>query len=337
MTNPVFPSWLSALSAAALVAGLAAPAAAAAPTRAVAAKAGPAALKSKLTVVPAKAPKPKVPRPAAPAKPPSLPNPYKEPCPGVESLGKRAGDLPFQMGEELAYEITVSGAFVGRMEMKVGKPRKVEGKIRVPLFARARTSDFVATFKAFEGRYMAMVDPHSLDPLGVRTESTYGDEPRWERIRFSDDHRSVGADVLLEGRELRREYASEHALTDLLTLLYQARMVSVQPGLKACQDVFASRRLWRMTASVDEVVPVDTPAGERDTYLVKTAFDRKPTHGLNNNVRPHMEVDVYLAADASQAPLQFVIRAEGVEAVAKLVRWSTKGGSEQGWGFADAR
>jgi hypothetical protein len=257
--------------------------------------------------------------------------------PRVEVLTRRGGKAAFTPGEELDYEITVAGAFVGRMEMKVGKPRKVEGRIRLPLFARARTSDFVGTFKAFEGRYMAMVDPQTLDPLGVRTESTYGEEPRWERIRFTDDHRAVGADVLLEGQELRREYAGEHALTDLLTLLYQARVVTVQPGLTSCQDVFAARRLWRMTAKVERVVEVDTPAGARPAYLVKTVFDRKPTPGLNNQVRPKMEVDVYLAADAAQAPLQFVVRAEGVEALAKLVRWSTTGGSEQGWGFADAR
>lgn len=257
----------------------------------------------------------------------ALPDPYPDPCPGLGGFGRRT--VPFVVGEELAYELSVSGALVGRMELKVGKPRMVEGQVRLPLFGRARTSSFLSTFEAFEGRYMSMVDPGSLAPLGVRVESSYGDDERWERIRFADDHRSVGADVLLKGRELRREYDGEHDLTDLLTLLYVARTMVLEPGMQVCQDVFASRRLWRMTAEIAGVEEVDTPAGDRPAWVVKTKFDRKPTHGLNNHKRPNMEVDVYLAKDDSQTPLQFVVRTQGVEAKGRLVRWSTRGTTKE--------
>lgn len=255
----------------------------------------------------------------------ALPDPYPDPCLGLAGFSKRKA--PFAVGEELAYELSVSGAMVGRMELKVGKPRRVEGKTRLPLFGRARTSSFLTTFKAFEGRYMTMVDPGSLTPLGVRVESTYGDDERWERVRFANEQRFVGADMLLRGRELRREYDGEHDLTDLLTLLYVARTMVLESGMEVCQDVFASRRLWRMTAKVTGVEEVDTPAGDKDAWVVKTHFDRKPTHGLNNRKRPHMEVDIYLAKDGSQTPLQFVVRTQGVEAKGKLVRWSLKGSS----------
>lgn len=275
-------------------------------------------------------------RPAAPKETPTasrgLPDPYPDPCLGLEALTRRPGQVPFGVGEELAYELTVSGATVGKMELKVGKPRKVEGQLRLPLFGRARTTAFLATFKSFEGRYMTMVNPDNLEPLGVRVESTYGDEERWERVRFERDHHFVGADVLLQGKEVRREYDGEHRLTDLLTLLYVARTMTLQPGMQACQDVFASRRLWRMTATVDGTASVDTPGGDKEAWVVRTKFDRKPTHGLNNNTRPNMEVDIYLAKDDSQTPLQFVVRSQGVEAKGKLVRWSLKGTTpEKSW------
>lgn len=264
------------------------------------------------------------PNSARPAKR-KLPNPYKDPCVGLDDFMRRGGQSPFGVGEELAYELTVSGANIGKMELKVGKPRQVEGKLRLPLFGRARTSAFIAAFKRFEGRYMSMVDPSSLRPLGLKVESTYGEEDRWERVRFDKAQRFVGADVLLQGRELRREYDGEHDLTDILTLLYVARTLELQSGMQVCQDVFASRRLWRMTAKVEGSRQISTPAGQKDVWVVKTEFDRKPTHGLNNRKRPHMEVDIYLAKNASQTPLQFVIRSQGVEATGKLVRWSLKG------------
>ncbi len=258
-----------------------------------------------------------------------LPNPYKDPCEGLETFMRRGTQSPFGIGEELAYDLTVAGANIGKMELKVGRPRQVEGKLRLPLFGRARTSAFIAAFKRFEGRYMSMVDPHSLQPLGLKVESTYGQEDRWERVRFEKDQRFVGADVLLQGRELRREYDGDHDLTDILTLLYVARTLKLQSGMQVCQDVFASRRLWRMTATVEGSGQISTPAGTKDVWVVKTEFDRKPTHGLNNRKRPHMEVDIYLAKNASQTPLQFVIRSQGVEATGKLVRWSLKGTTQE--------
>jgi len=262
----------------------------------------------------------------------ALPDPYPDPCLGLEVLTRRPGKPPFGVGEELAYELTVSGARVGKMELKVGKPRRVEGQTRLPLFGRARTSAFLSTFKSFEGRYMTMVNPGDLAPLGVRVESTYGGEERWERVRFEKQHRFVGADVLLRGKEVRREYDGEHELTDLLTLLYIARTMTLQPGLHACQDVFASRRLWRMTADVEGIEEVDTPAGDKEAWVVRTKFDRKPTHGLSHTKRPKMEVDIYLAKDASQTPLKFVVRSQGIEAKGTLVRWSLNGTtSDSAW------
>lgn len=261
--------------------------------------------------------------------------PYDQACRGVETLRRREGKTPFSLGEELSYELSVSGAYVGRMETKVGRPRKVEGRRRLVLFGRARTNQLLTALKPFVGRYMAMVDPVSLSPLGVRTELTYGTDARWERIRFEHNQRGVRTDYLLRGREKARQYGdAEHDLTDVLTLLYVARTVELDRGLEVCQDVFGARRLWRMTAAVEGSRAVRTPAGEMDSWFVRSVFDRKPTPGLSRTKRPRIEMDVFLAKDETQAPLQFVVRLEGVEAVGRLVRWSTRGRtSEAEWGI----
>jgi hypothetical protein len=251
------------------------------------------------------------------------------PCGGLSALPRRAGPRPFGVGEELDFELTVAGALVGRMETKVGKPRQVEGKTMLPLFGRARTSAVLAAFQPFLGRYMAMVHPESLEPLGVRVESTYGKEDRWERVRFSPDRRGVEADFTLGGQELHRSYRSDHGMTDVLTMLYLGRMLAYSEGVSGCQDVFGSRRLWRMTGSVRGLVQVDTPIGERPAFHVSTILERRPTEGLDSRKPPRVRLDVFYATDAAQTPLAFEVETEGVVGRGKLVRWSKGGQSAE--------
>ena len=258
-------------------------------------------------------------------------------CAGMAGLPHK-NDSPFKVGEELAYELAVAGAYVGRLEIKIGEPRQVQGRTVIPLFGRARTNGFVSTLQPFEGRYMSLVDPVTLEPVGVRVESTYGGDRRWEKIRFTEKQRKVSADFLLQGQELSRSYVADHGLTDILSMVYAARKVSLAVGMKGCQDVFGARRLWRMAAQVDRRVEVDTIAGKRPAYEVKTIFHRRPTPGLDNRNPPKVEIDVFLADDGTQAPLMFTIRQGSITASAKLVRWSLAGSPSpsvdaDGWEF----
>src|SRR5207244_2201916 len=138
-------------------------------------------------------------------KPRSIPKLNEPYCGGIK-LAARPGAEPFAPGEELAYEITVAGVYVGRMETKVGKPRVVDGHKAISLFGRARTNAFASTFKKFAGRYMTLVDPEKLAPIGMRFDSTYGDDPRWEKVRFTDDNKKVTGSFIYEGKEGTRSY-----------------------------------------------------------------------------------------------------------------------------------
>lgn len=255
-------------------------------------------------------------------------------CLGMEVLPTRAGVRPFAIGEELSYELTVAGAYLGRFETKVGRPRQVDGATVIPLFGRARTNSFVSAIQPFSGRYMAMVDPETLRPMGLRVESTYGDDDRWERVRFSKDLARATVDFRLKGHEHKREWATDHQLTDLLSMLYAARSVKITPGAEACQDVFGARRLWRMDAKVEGIERVETPAGDKEAFKVSTKFLRKHHATLARTNRPYAEVDIYFAADGSQTPLKFIVRSEGVVATGTLVRWSLEGKStDDAWGI----
>lgn len=267
-------------------------------------------------------------RPAV--KPTPRPLPPPERCLGAR-VAPKPGAPPFSPGEELAYELTVGGMYVGRFETKVGRVRSVDGKPALSLFGRARTSSFLSVFQRFEGRYMTLVDPQTLEPLGLQVEGTYGEDRRWEKARFSDGSTNLDATFLYQGKEGTRRYDSKDPLTDLLTMLYFARTREMTLGTRVCQDVFGSRWLWRMRAEVERVAEVDTPAGTKDAVVVSSTFERAP-HADAQNQRPvKYELDVFFARDRTQAPLAFVIRTDKVTAEGKLVRWSMEDRGEADW------
>lgn len=251
-------------------------------------------------------------------------------CSGIASLPSMSASVPFRTGEELGFRLTVAGAYVGRLETKVGAPRKVDGRQVVPLFGRARTSAIVASLQPMVGRYMAMVQPDSLQPLGLQVELTYGEDPRWEKVRFEDGSQALEAKYFAQGREGERGYTTDHPATDLLTLLYLSRRVQLQPGLQACQDVFGARRLWRMTGQVTGTEVISTPVGKKEAYRLQLHFVRKPHPSLRKFDPPTYDMVVFVSKDRYQTPLRFELDVDGVTAVGHLERWSLSG-SEKDW------
>jgi hypothetical protein len=257
---------------------------------------------------------------------------YVRPCRGLDELGRRTGELPFPIGEELGYRLTFAGAYVGRFETKVGAPRSIEGRTAVPIFGRARTNSLVASFQPFVGRYMTMVDPTSFATLGLKTEITYGDDPRWEEVDFSADRKRIQASFRKNGHDARRTYVTDHPATDILALMFWARLLDLESGETACQDVFSSRRLWQMTGEVKGTSTVRTPVGKKRVRQVDLHFLRKPTPGLSRTHPPRYSFSVYVSTDEYQTPLLFRFMLNGMKAEGHLERW-TLDGSKSDWAW----
>lgn len=260
-------------------------------------------------------------------------DPNEPPCEGFD-LPARGASLPFHSGEELAYELTVAGVYLGKMEIKVGPERMIDGKPTLSLFGRARTNSFASSIKKFSARFNTLVERTTFKPVALRVESTYGEDSRWEKARFLDDNTKVASSYLMQGKEGVRDYDLDEPITDVLTVLYYARTRVIKPGDHGCQQVFGARWLWRMDASVSATDTVDTPAGKKEALLVSTTFKRTPhPDSTTNQTAQRIALEVYFAKDGAQEPLQFVIHAENITAVGKLVRWSLKDQGDEGWVF----
>lgn len=245
-----------------------------------------------------------------------------------------AGKPPFTPGEELSYELSFSGLYVGRMEIKVGRPRMVNGDQALTFFARARTSGFTSAIKSFAGRYMVLSDADDFRPIVLRSESKYGEDPRTEHAKFTAA-KKVSAEYLQQGKSGVRAYDREKPVFDILTLLYYARMIPLERGTKLCQEVYADKRLWRMEAEIAGVQDVPTPAGNKKATLIKTKWVRIPHPDFDPRRKaPSVEVDIFFAADDTKLPLRFIARAKEGTALGELTRWSTKDGDgELSWDF----
>lgn len=243
---------------------------------------------------------------------------------------------PFGPGEELVYDLSVSGLYLGKVELKVGRPRVIEGRRTESFFGRARTSGFASALKSFAGRYMAVVEPQLYHPLELRSEATYGDDARQEAARFTRDFRELRTTFRTLGKTAQRSYTRDAPVYDMLTLLYHSRRLPLTPGAKLCQEVYADKRLWRADAQVVGVEQLSTPMGDKAALKVATQWKRLPHPDFNpKNEAPWFDVDIYYSNDVYRAPLAFVARTKDFTARGDLVRWATadRATEASGWDF----
>lgn len=257
-----------------------------------------------------------------PARPPRAHRQLKKtaatpPCAGLGALPMREGGLI--PGEEASYDISIAGAHIGRMDAKVGTPQRIKGHTVIPLFGRARTTLLISAFQSMVGRHQSHVEPSRLLPYSVQADSTYGGDPRWERVHFKGGE--VDIEYLMKGKERKRQYRRGKPAMDIVSAAYSARRLKLSEGMHACQEVYGVRRLWRMEAKVVGSAKLRTLAGPKQTYKVQISFDRMPTPGLRRKNPPHVDMTVYITKDDAQLPVAFEATMQGVTAHAKLSRW----------------
>ncbi|MFO0724920.1 MAG: DUF3108 domain-containing protein [Myxococcota bacterium] len=246
-----------------------------------------------------------------------------------------AGESPFKTGEELSYDLSASGLYIGKFEIKVGKPRGHGKDQSFTLFGRGRTTGIANTLKPFSGRYMVLDDPDDLEPRELRTESTYGDDPRTEETRFSPRNQGIAAKYLQNGTKATRTYPTKMPAFDLLTLLYYGRRLALKPGMKMCHEVYADKRMWRMDVEVMGLESVSTPAGDKPAMKLLTHWVRMPHADFDPSKEPpKVDVEIYYSTDPSRAPLAFIAKTKDFTARGDLVRWVTsQGDGEVSWAF----
>jgi hypothetical protein len=259
----------------------------------------------------------------------------RPPCPGV-ALPLRKDHSALTPGEELSYDITVAGLYIGKVDIKVGQPQAFHGKKVVPLFGRARTASFASVFEKFVGRTMSMVDLETFRPSELRVQSVYGDDIRRETVRFDQKKNALATEYRYKKKRSTRHYGNRDGqLMDLLSTVHYARLLDISKGATACQEIYLDRRLWRMDAHVRGVETIDTIAGDKQAMALVVKLDRMPHKDFDpKRPRPWLKGVFYYAMNKERTLLAFDLENRFAKGKGVLTRWVTKSDrTDASWHF----
>jgi hypothetical protein len=211
------------------------------------------------------------------------------------------GERPWRVGESLTYDLDLLG-MVKAGTMQLGVERPISGGQVVPLRARARTTQAVASLRPFTGIALSWIDAATLRPERYRDEAEEGG------VRKSSDARiaPAGPELVIEHRygdsAGRTAYPRERDVLDALSTLYYLRAARLAPGDRFCFDLVANRRFWRLEGTVaDRTERVETPAGRFETLRV----DARTRRADRPDDRPR-PIHVWIGRDARRLPVAIV-------------------------------
>ncbi len=241
-------------------------------------------------------------------------------CPALPA----AGEIPWEPGEKLAYDIDVLGAYAGEMALVALPPVGTGTSREYPLRALAASNSFVSSMKRFRGRSTTYVRSRDLHPRRYREDSNEAGLVRSADVVFGK--KAEGAKVTVDwtkGKEKGKRVARyANDVFDPVAAAYYLRAIDVAPGQPFCFDAYGLRRLWRVHGTVKGPETVTVPAGTFQAYHFAGTAVRI------DNPRRHREVHVWIGADGQRLPLAAMVTLDVGPVRAQLTHVDTSAGSE---------
>lgn len=179
------------------------------------------------------------------------------------------GNIPFQPGERLKYDIKMFDTVGGEAIFAVGDRVNHKGKPAVQLAAFLRSSPFLSKFYPIDDTLNVVVDERTFLPL----KSTFNIRENGKVIDYDTEFRHHRHLVLSKkkknGRTLDRNFTTVTPIYDALSSVYAARRLDLKPGLEFDYYAWDGRRERLVTIKVVGDERVWTPLGWFDTTKVE--------------------------------------------------------------------
>lgn len=237
----------------------------------------------------------------------------------------RAADCPapnlvpihFAPGEKLKFRLDVFGADMGTLEVSLDAPNHDERSLGISLVAhgRAKTSAFVTTNV---GPYLAhattLIGPApKLLPLWTREEVDDSGTNWLHEFSLPPVQGQIKIRSSKNGEPQPLSLAAGPNARDLLSELYALRASPLSTGSPLCFEVYAGRRMWRMTGAVGPRETVETPMGKIKAMRIDL------TSTLADNPRVSRMVKFWISDDEHRLPLAAIAEVRGKVVRAQLV------------------
>lgn len=204
----------------------------------------------------------------------------------------------FKVGEVLSFKLDVLGADVGTFEVRTAAPPAADRRSSLELSSRARTSAFISTNL---GQYQAFATAQigrDLMPLQYREDVDEGETHRGTEVAFPPAAGgALAVKATKNGEPEKVELTANPDVRDILSALFVFRAQPMRAGSLVCMEVFAGRRIWKVTGSAAAFETIDTPLGRLRTLRIDAESVR------TDDARVKRSAHVWVSDDERRLPL----------------------------------
>ena len=220
---------------------------------------------------------------------------------------------PFQVGEQLTYEISWLNMTAGTAVMAVNDAGMDGARPLAKLITTAKSRPVITKFFPVDNRVESIVDPATLFPEHLFFKRREGKKK--EDIEYAF-HQKEGTVTVIKGGETET-LEMPSGTQDVISCLYFARSeLSFQPGSSLTMNVFHDKKNRKLDVRVEEIETVSGPWGEVEAARVLVVM---PFQGLFLN---QGNIRVWFTNDDRRIPVRMKAKVIIGSIVADLVsRW----------------
>jgi uncharacterized protein DUF3108 len=221
--------------------------------------------------------------------------------------------VKFAAGEVLSFKLDALGAEVGTFEVRTQRPRSSNKQAMLELSSRVRGNAFVATnLGQYDGYAVALVG-QGFTALHYREDVDEGDTHRAAELDFPPAAGKLAVRSSKNGEPEALSLSAPGEVRDVLSTLFVLRAQPMKPGAPICMDVYAGRKIWRLTGQVAGRESIDTPLGKFAVMRIDADAVR------TDDVKVKRSAHVWVSDDARRLPLVAIGETRGKTLRAQLV------------------
>ena len=214
-------------------------------------------------------------------------------------------------GEVLTFKLDVVGTDVGTFEVRVEQPPVSDRRAAVQLTSRAKTNAFMATNVGRYDVYATSLIARDFTPLRYREDLDENEVHRGAEILFPPHEGKVEVKATKNGEPEPYTLDADAELRDSMSTLYILRSIPVdQP---ACLEVFAGRKVWKVTGKLGAKETIDTPVGRFTTRR----FDGEAVR--TDDPRVKRPAIIWVTDDDRRLPVVGIVEVRGKTVRAQLI------------------
>jgi hypothetical protein len=218
----------------------------------------------------------------------------------------------FSGPEALSFKLDVLGTDVGSFEVRSAPPPYDErGRAAMQLSSRAKTNAFVSTNVARYETYATALVGHDFAPLHYREDVDENEVHHGTELDFPPQNGTLAVKATKNGEPIPLTVHADDGVRDMISTLFLLRRLPA--GQSVCLDVFAGRKVWRLTGKMAAKENIDTPLGRFPTLR----FDGEAVRADDPAVR--RAAHVWVSDDERRLPLVAIGEVRGKTIRAQLI------------------